>query len=453
MTPSVAPNSELQANALSPLETLAQSIASIAPTAQPALTMPGVFVLAGNATALCYLLATISMTLVALSIREFAVRSASPGSLFEFAAEVLPLKISHLAGWSLLLAYAATGAALTGGLTNYANALLKGVLGFTVAPIWLTAFSIAFAGAIAYRDIRVSARFMLWSEGISIALITLVSAATLLHSKHPIDLPQIRLDGVSPLHLGPGFVLAIFSFVGFESATALGAEARNPLKSIPRAVLGSAVLSGLLFIFFAYAEVLGFRESGINLGDSEAPLQVLAVHSGIAWAAPFVAIGTLLTFFSCALACITAGARILFSMARRGILPVAFGRAHQRNETPHWGVLVVGIFTFLLCGFLAALGAPGLDINGWLGTLATYGFIVAYLLVVIAAPIYSHRHNVLTSRGAILASLAAATLIAAFVLSVNPMPPPPYRYLPYYFAAYLIVVTAAARLWRIRLQR
>jgi amino acid transporter len=432
------------------METLAQSIASIAPTAAPALTIPGVFALAGNATWLCYAMGMASMVLVALSVREFARRSASPGSLFEYASSVLPPFVSQLAGWSLLLAYAGTAAAVTGGFTNYANALLKAVLGFTAPSFLLTAIAVGFAGTIAYRDIRLSARLMLWLEGVSVILISLVAVTTLLHSKHPVDLPQIKLDGVSPVHLGPGFVLAVFSYVGFESATALGAEARNPLNSIPRAVLGSAVLVGIFFVFCAYVETLGFREAGRNLGESEAPLQVLAAHSGLAWASPFIAVGALLTFFTCTLACITAGARILFSMARRGLLPVALGRAHERNETPHWGVLLVALFTFLLCGPLSAYGAAGFDINGWLGTLATYGFIVAYLLVVVAAPIHSRRHEQLTLRRGTLAGLAAVTLVAAFVLSLNPMPPAPYNYLPYYFAGYLVFVMATVQLLRRR---
>jgi amino acid transporter len=276
-------------------------------------------------------------------------------------------------------------------------------------------------------------------------LIALVVAATLIHSHRRIDLPQLKLAGVSPLHLGPGFVLAVFSFVGFESATALGAEARNPLKSIPRAVLGSALLVGFFFVICCYAEVLGFREAGLNLGVSEAPLQVLAMRSGVAWAAPLIAAGALLSFFSCTLACITAGARILFSMARRGLLPVALGQAHERNETPHWGVILVAIFTLLLCGPLAASGVPGLDINGWIGTLATYGFIVAYLFVVIAAPIHSHRHDQFTLRRGMLAGLAGITMVASLVLSLNPLPPPPYNFLPYFFAAYLLLVTVLTR--------
>ena len=72
------------------------------------------------------------------------------------------------------------------------------------------------------------------------------------------DWEQLHLRGMTGSGLRLGLVLALFSFVGFESATTLGSEARNPLKTIPRAVIQSAILAGAFFTVCAYAEVLGF---------------------------------------------------------------------------------------------------------------------------------------------------------------------------------------------------
>ena len=80
----------LRHNALSPLETLAQSISTIAPSTSPQLTIPLVFVLAGQGTAIAYLIAMGLMILVGLCIAAFARESASPGSLFIYARRSLP---------------------------------------------------------------------------------------------------------------------------------------------------------------------------------------------------------------------------------------------------------------------------------------------------------------------------------------------------------------------------
>ena len=81
--------SGLRVNILSPTETLAQSISTIAPTTTPTMTIPLVFALAGNGTWLAYLLATVAVLLIALCISRFARMSASPGSLYTYTSDTL----------------------------------------------------------------------------------------------------------------------------------------------------------------------------------------------------------------------------------------------------------------------------------------------------------------------------------------------------------------------------
>src|ERR1700684_4180483 len=114
----------LRREALSPMETLAQSISTIAPTATPVATIPLVCALAGNGTWLAYVLATVAVLLVALCISRFARYSSSPGSLYTYASMILPPWMGAVAAWSLLLAYIATGASVAGGFYQYANVLL-----------------------------------------------------------------------------------------------------------------------------------------------------------------------------------------------------------------------------------------------------------------------------------------------------------------------------------------
>src|SRR4029450_196447 len=54
-----------------------------------------------------------------------------------------------------------------------------------------------------------------------------------------------------------GMVFAILAFIGFEAAAPLGEEARNPRRTIPRAVIGSALIVGLFYVFSSYAWVIG----------------------------------------------------------------------------------------------------------------------------------------------------------------------------------------------------
>ena len=89
----------LKDQVLSSWEVISQSVANIAPTATPALVIPLVFAVAGGATWVAYIFATIATLLVALSINVFAKRSASPGSFYTYIADSFGPIWGTIIGW------------------------------------------------------------------------------------------------------------------------------------------------------------------------------------------------------------------------------------------------------------------------------------------------------------------------------------------------------------------
>ena len=434
----------LKGHALSAWETFAQSVANIAPTATPTVVIPLVFALSGGGTWLAYLIALVGILFVSWNINQFAKRSASPGSFYAYVAEGLGPTAGVLVGWALLIAYIGTGSAVTGGFTNYLFVLVKPLIHGGDAPgigfsVGFTFVAVALAWLVAYKDIKLSARLALVLEAASVLLIAIIVGATIYRNGWKLDWNQLALKGVSYDQLRLGLVLAIFSFVGFESATALGAEAKDPLKTIPRAVIRSAIFVGLFFIVSSYGLVLGFQGYTETLDKSSVPLNVLASRAGLAFLEPFVSAGAVISFFACTLASINAGARILFLMARHGIFPSLVGNAHSTHETPHVAVTVSSVLAFIPAAVLALFKVGPFDIYGWVGTIATYGFIVTYLIVSIAAPVYLLRRKELTAPAVLSAVLAIGFLGAALAGNLYPVPPAPYNWLPYLFVGYLVL--------------
>ncbi len=427
----------LRQGVLSPLETLAQSLSTIAPTATPAATIPLVCALAGNATWLAYALATSAVFLIALCIARYARYSSSPGSLYTYATATLPPWLAATAAWSLLLAYVATGSSVIGGFFHYANLLIRDMTGHFVSGALLAIFGTVLCMWIAWRDVKVSARVMLWIEAVSVATILIVVVLVLFRNGLHIDSEQLHLQGMTGSGLRLGLVLALFSFVGFESATTLGAEAREPLRTIPRAVIQSALLVGAIFVVCAYTEVLGFHIAGQDLGSSQNPMHVLAVVGGVPIFGLIIDIGAMISMFACTLACITAAARVLLLMAHNGLAHSAMRNTHIRNETPGNAIVVTGIAVVAPVAVLAMRGATGLDIYGWLGSLATYGFIVAYGLVCWGLPKYLREHGVFRPGAQVIPWLAATAMVLALIGNLYPVPEGPYGKLPYVYLVYL----------------
>lgn len=427
----------LRRAALSPVETLAQSVSTISPTATPVATIPLVCALAGNGTWLAYLLATSAVFLVALCVSKFARYSSSPGSLYSYAAPILPPYLGACVAWSLLLAYVATGSSVIGGFYHYGNLLLLDTGDHIVSAVLLSLLVTGIAVWIAWRDVKVSARLMLWIEAVSVSLILIVVALLLVKFRGHLDWEQLRLRGMTGGGLRLGLVLALFSFVGFESATTLGSEARDPLKTIPRAVIQSALLSGAIFTVCAYTEVLGFRAAGQDLGTSPAPMRVLAGVGGVEFLGVIIDVGALISLFACTLACVTAAARVLLLMAHGGLTHGALRVTHARNETPGRAVIVTGIAAVAPVAVLAARGARGLDVYGWMGSLGTYGFIVAYALTSLALPRYLRNHRAFRPGDQIVPWLTCLVMLLALAGNLYPIPEGAYGKVPLIFLAYL----------------
>lgn len=423
----------LKDQVLSPLEVLGQSVANIAPTGTPAVVIPLVFAAAGNGTWFAYLFALVGVLFVSWSINQFARRSASPGSIYTYIAQGLGPTWGIAAGWTLLIAYIGCASSVTTGFTNYVNVLFRDVTGSTDGlPAWGLALvilaSVVGSWLIAFKDVKLSTRLTLGLEFLSLAFILVVVVATLIARGGNVDWSQIKLDGLTVDNLRLGLVLAIFSFTGFESAASLGSEAARPLRTIPRAVIQSIVIVGALFVVASYTEVAGFIGQTTTLHKSDAPLQVLADTAGIGSFGVAITVGAVFSFFACVLASLNSAGRILFLMSRHGVFSEVLGGVHVDNKTPHLAVAATAVLAFIPAGVLALLGNGMFDIYGWIGTTATLGFILTYIGVSIAAPVFLAKRGELKPATIVIPVIAVVLLLIAAVGAVYPLPEGPAAY-------------------------
>jgi amino acid transporter len=441
--------SSLRAECLSFREILAQSVANIAPTLTPTVNAALVFASSGNATWLTFAIATTGLTFVGMNINQFAQRSAAPGSLYMYIAKGLGPMAGVITGWALMLAYLFTGIAVASGFVNSGLVLLA-PLAIVPSPIFLLAICVGLAWYIAYKDIQLSTVLMLLLEVASVGMIILLGSIILFKKGYAIDINQLTLHDAKPSSIVSGLVLGVFSFVGFESATTLGTEAKNPLRNIPKAVMYSTVACGLFFIIISYIQVIGFTGLATTFDKSTAPISDLANAAGVGFFGTMILVGSMISFFACALACINAGARIAFSMAQHGIFDRRLGNAHGTNQTPHIAVTIAAAIVFLIPTVTTMFGVKPLDNYAYAGTISTYGFLTAYLLISIAAPLYLARRGQLRLPSIVISVLAIIFMLIPtigslgipgknFLSEIFPIPAAPYNVFPYFFLLYLFL--------------
>ena len=438
--PSGGGGAGLRRNILSMPEVLTQSVANAAPSAAVSVLPAIAFIYAGNGAWLTFVIAIVALVLIGYSVSIFARRFASAGSFYVYNTKALGPAGGFASGWALILGYVFTAMATTCGVAIYLGAFLTQIGlpgGTTVAVLLMIAIDVLVASWFAYRDIGLSARLSLVLEAISMTIILVLFAIVFVRKGISTDV--LSLKGMPTAGIGPGIVIAIFAFVGFESAASLGLEAKNPYRSVPRSVIISAVLVGVFYIIGTLAQTTGFEGAKVGFDKAPAPLFDLAGLMGVSWIGFAMNLGITASNFACTLACINAGSRILYQMGQDGMIHSWAGRSHTSNQTPHIGIylslplMVIGPFVIILSGH-----GP-LDVINWMGTTATFGFMLAYLLVAIAAPLYLYRQ-----REPYMAPLAAGiigglVMLYVYYASVLPIQPWPGPLWPIIFVAWMII--------------
>ena len=151
--------------------------------------------------------------------------------------------------------------------------------------------------------------------------------------------------------------IAILILVGFESVTSMGEEAKNAKRDIPRAVLLSLGIQGVVCYLFEYFAANYFLNSGYNMGNaagSGAPLGDMMVMVGT-WLFGSYSAGrafmlveaftVFLALIGTTLACLNTGARVTYAMGRDEEVPGHFGLLHGKTLSPHRSIWTLAVIS------------------------------------------------------------------------------------------------------------
>jgi amino acid transporter len=305
-------------------------------------------------------------------------------------------------------------------------------------------------GVIAYGQLKTATRVLLFAEGISIALVVLLIAVIYVklfagstpHGGGFSLKPFSPADGVPTSALFLGIVFAFLSFAGFEGAATLGEETNDPKRNIGRAIGGTLIIGGVLFVVGMLAETLAFGidEAGVKaFAGSSAPLGDLAGSYIGAWYRDIIDLGATMSMFAAALGGTSAAARMVFVLARDGVGPEALGKTSPKTGSPLAAVLLCAGLGLAALLFIGIRGATATEAFFYPATVGTLGLLSAYIVTNIGA----FRFLILQKRAPAWEGIfpVGATLFLAYVLfkQVHPVPDHPYNLFPYVVLAWIIV--------------
>jgi amino acid transporter len=339
----------LRRNAIGLREVLFQSITDMAPGAAIAASIPAGAALAGGSLPLSVVFALIACLFCAVSVAELAKHMPAAGSLATYAARGLHRSLGFLVAWAYVLV----------GVLIPPLVLLQ--LGFTTAStinaewsgypanLWWpwTVLGALIVMAAGLYGIRTSAGLGTVLGVFEIGVFLVLAVLLVVHTGSANKL-SVFGTGYTPANYHgitgviAGSVFTILAFGGFEGAAPLAEEARDPRRTIRRAVLGATLSIGILYIFTTYAVDVAFgpdKFAGFGAAGDASWEGLARSLYGLFWFFVFLAIVN--STIANANAGVNVSSRTAYAMGRIGAFPYALARVAARHRSPYVSILLV----------------------------------------------------------------------------------------------------------------
>jgi APA family basic amino acid/polyamine antiporter len=353
----------------------------------------GIFILTGIASALyagpgiilSFVIAGVACLFTALCYAEFASMIPVAGSAYTYSYATLGELFAWIIGWDLILEYLLIVAAVAVGWSGYIVNIFTS-LGLNLPPQLINPPGID--GGIINIPAVVIIAGITWllirgakqSSQVNTVIVVIKLAVILLFITigvnyiHPANYHPFLPYGWTGVFKGAAIIF--FAYIGFDAITTAAEEVKNPKKTFPIAILGSLIISSILYI--AVSGVLNGIFPYYTYKETAAPVAFALANLGIQWANIVISIGALCGITSVLLVSFFGQSRVFFAMSRDGLLPEFFSKLHKDFRTPTNGIIVVGIVGSLIAAFLPITELAQL-VN--IGTLAAFIIVSAAVII------------------------------------------------------------------------
>jgi len=439
-----------------------QSVTNMAPATAVAIGLLVVISFSGPALPFFILVALAICVCVASSLGQMAKHVPSAGGWYAYVARGIGPRAGFMVGWLYLFAIPA-------GLTLILLSLAFVVqdvtvnddrgLGWDGSPWWLwVVLGAAIMFVLAYRGIRLAMNAAIALGAIELVVFAALGIWMVFENADENTLrvfdPGIALGDDFDWYF-KGLVLAILVFVGFEGAAPLAEEARDPRRTVPRAIVGSTLGIGVFVVFCAYAMVVGFgldefAEAALAVGNPWVELG--DAFWGVGWTLIFFAV--LNSLLGLGNAVVNAASRIVYALGRNGAIPSVFSRTHPAYRTPHVAItatVVVGTVAALLSGWrwdlLTGIGVAAVAL--------TVQLMLIYIAVCLSTFLFfwrERRQEFSVWLHGLVPLAGTVGLVAVIYYQYRPLPPYPVRYANW-FVLGVLFVGVLVLLWLARERR
>jgi amino acid transporter len=360
------------------------------------------------------LLAMVAMLFTSISYGRMARVHPHGGSAFLYVGKEIHTSLGYLTGWCLVMDYILNPLICTIWCSRAAMNFLPGV----PYVAWALFFALLFT-VLNCNGVETSARInagMAAALGVVILLVLAAAIRWLLHVASPDALFFTRpFYNPSTFQMGGllrGTSIAVLTYIGFDGISTLTDEAKDPARSVPRAIVLTCFITGVLASIEVYAAQLVWP-AGLAFPDIDTAYVHVSGRMGGPILFMIVNASLLLANMGSGMASQLGAARLLYAMGQDGALPKKFfGAVHPKSQVPRNNVLLIGA--------ICLVGA--LIFSYQIGTeLLNYGALLAFMGVNLASALRAWRTGRFAQWFPMLLSLGGLATCALLWWNLGPL--------------------------------
>jgi putrescine importer len=360
------------------------------------------------------LMAMVAMLLTSISYGRMARVYPHGGSAFLYVGREIHASLGYLTGWCLVLDYVLNPLICTIWCSRAAINFVPGV----PYVVWAVFFAALFT-MLNCNGVETSARInagMAAVLGVVIILVLTAAVRWLLHMAHPtaalFTRPFYDPSTFNARGLLRGTSIAVLTYIGFDGISTLTDEAKDPARSVPRAIVLTCLITGVLASIEVYAAQLAWPR-GMTFPDIDTAYVYVCGHMGGPILFAIVNGALLLATIGSGMASQMGAARILYAMAQDGALPRRFFASISRqSRVPRNNVILIG----------AVCLAGAMVFSYQLGTeLLNFGALLAFMGVNAASMLRGWRQGRLTHWFPMLLSLGGFLTCLFLWINLGPL--------------------------------
>jgi putrescine importer len=356
---------------------------------QPTAPMPSFGVIYNEAhghVVTAILCAMVAMLFTSVSYGRMARAYPQGGSAFMYVSRELHPSLGYMTGWCMAMDYILNPLICTIWCSKAADNFLPGVPYIAWAIFFAAMFTL-----LNLNGVETSARIntmMAAALGVVIVLVVIAMTRYLLHlprqSASFYTLPFYDRSTFTSSALFRGTSIAVLTYIGFDGISTLTDEAKDPRRSIPRAIIATCLITGVLASIEVYLAQLVWPR-GAAFPDVDTAYVHIAGRAGGPVVFSVVNGALLLATIGSGMASQLGAARLLLAMGQDGAIPSRFfGSVHPKNRIPRNNVLLIG--AICLAGALAFSYQLGAE-------LLNFGALLAFMGVNVASAVLGWRQG------------------------------------------------------------